>query len=238
MFLAGYQLVQASIIFDDFNSSQGSFNSAPNSSGTTTGLDTSNSAFTWDTTPGDSFEGAGANKLHIVHTSTTSSSRIRWLTGGGTPANNISFTTTAGTDGDIGLYIKSDASAAGWNVMINLDSSANTSATMWGSSQITLQTDGQWHLYEWSLDSSTWGTIPGIVTQTTGPLANQSWTIDSVYFIHTGNIAPAATTDIYADFVAKSDSGSIATLVPEPSVIALGLLGGLGILLRRATSRT
>ena len=89
--------------------------------------------------------------------------------------------------------------------------------------------DGQWHLYEWDLDNTAaWGAVPGIGGAS--PLVNATYTIDSVYFRDLdGTPGPTATIDF--DFVAKSDAGSIAALVPEPSTFALGLLGGLGLLI-------
>jgi len=154
----------AATIFDDFNTSAGHFGYAPTFSSTTTGLDAPTSSNTYDSTPGDPFEGAGTMRLVLTHNTTPGTSRVRYLSGGppytsanaGNPAANTTFSVNGTTDGFIGLYVKTDTSGSGWNVSFNLDSSANTGATMSWSGEKPLITDGQWHLYEWAIDSTTW----------------------------------------------------------------------------------
>jgi len=53
--------------------------------------------------------------------------RLRHLSGSGTPANNISFTTTnGGPNGHMGLYIKGDATNdPNWTVQIYLEGASN-----------------------------------------------------------------------------------------------------------------
>ena len=222
--LALIRQASASIIFDNFNVDEGHFTSAIDASGTTVGEDATS---TIDRVETDGpFEGIGHQQLVLVHDATTTAFRLRHLSGGGTPANNNSFLTSAGVDGFMGFYLKT--SATGWQTSINLDGPGNTTGEMRGSTSLSIISDGEWHLYEWDLDASDWGSVPGIVTQTTGPLPDLTYTVDSIYFRDLdGSAGPTAT--IYLDFVAKSDSGSIAALVPEPSTYALGLLGGLSV---------
>jgi hypothetical protein len=214
----------ASILFDNFNVDEGHFASSITASGTTVGEDASS---TIDRVETDGpFEGLGHQQLVLVHDATATAFRLRHLSGGGAPANNDSFLTSGGVDGFIGFYLKT--TATGWETSLNLDGPGNTTAEMRGSTSVSIISDGEWHLYEWDLDASNWGSVPGIVTQTLGPLPDLSYTIDSIYFRDLdGSTGPTAT--IYLDFVAKSDVGSIATLVPEPSTYALALLGGLGL---------
>src|SRR5687768_17126394 len=91
---------QAAIVFDDFNTTEGHFNVAPNFSSTSVGEDSTSTA---DRVTTDSpLEGAGHQKLVLIHDTTTTPLRIRHLSGSGTPANNTSFTTSAGEDGFFG----------------------------------------------------------------------------------------------------------------------------------------
>jgi hypothetical protein len=216
-----------SIIFDNFNIDEGHF-AGDLSSPTTVGEDQALSSI--DRILTNNLEGAGNQLLHLVHDATTTAFRLRHLSGSGTPSNNTGFAiTAAGVDGFIGFYIKT--TATGWETSINLDGPANTTAQMRGSTSVPIIGDGQWHLYEWDLDAAIWGTVPGIVTQTTGPLPDLTYTIDSIYFRDLdGSAGP--TADFQLDFVAKSDFGSISTLVPEPSTGIIGL-AGLMLLLRR-----
>jgi hypothetical protein len=221
----------AAIIFDDFNVNEGHFNQAPNFSGTTVGEDVSSTADRVETD--GPLEGAGHQKLVLVHDTTTTAFRLRHVSGSGTPANNTSFTTTSGTDGWIGFYLKT--TATGWETSINLDGAGNTAAEMDGSLSTAVIGDGQWHLYEWNLDAVTgWGAVPGIGGGHGGALLNGSHTIDSIYLRDLDG-SPGPTATFFLDFVAKSDSGSIAGLIiPEPTTL---LLAGVALVGACAVSR-
>ncbi|MES2572226.1 MAG: PEP-CTERM sorting domain-containing protein [Verrucomicrobiota bacterium] len=221
----------ASIIFDNFNTDEGHFASAPNFSGTTVGEDAATSAD--HILIEGPFEGAGHQKLTLIHDATSTAFRLRHLSGGGTVANNIAFPITAGEDGFIGFYLKT--TATGWQTSINLDGAGGAITEMDGSSSLEIIADGEWHLYEWDLDStSLWGAVPGITSNTHGgSLPFGTHTIDSIYFRDLDG-SPGPTADIYLDFVAKSDSGSVAALViPEPSTLGLATAGLLALATRR-----
>ena len=224
-----------SFIFDDFNATEGHFGYAPGFSSTTVGEDATSTADR--ITTDNPFEGIGHQSLVLVHDATTTAFRLRHLSGGpaynsanaGTPVGNVgfSFTTGAGTDGWIGFYLRT--TAQGWQTSINLDGPGGTAAEMDGSLSLNIISDGEWHLYEWDLDATTgWGVVPGIGGGHGGGVANGAHTIDSIYFRDLDG-TPGPTATIYLDFVAKSESGSIAALVPEPNIATLGLLGGLGL---------
>jgi hypothetical protein len=237
--LVAAQFTWGSIIFDDFNTALGSqhFNQLNlNFSSTSSGITTDNtSSSTWDTAAGDGIlEGTGMDLLHIIKNTSAGTLRVRWLSGVGTPANNTTFTTTGTGDGRIGLYVKAAAAVGtGWTVSFNLDAPANTTTSMSWSGDLNITADGTWHLYEWTIDSTTWGAVPGIGGQASGALTTGSHTIDSIYIRSpVASRAAGATFDFDVDFVAKTDADSIsvATLIPEPSSIGLGLLGGFGLL--------
>ena len=236
--LAVTSVQAAPIIFDNFNVDEGHFGYAPSFSGTSVGEDPTSTADR-DTTV--AFEGAASQKLVLVHDATTTPLRIRHISGGppytsangASPAGNagFAFTTGAGEDGFIGFWLRT--TAQGWQVSLNLDGPGNTAAEMDGSSSVAVNGDGQWHLYEWDLDSATqWGAVPSIGGGHGGSVANGSHTIDSIYFRDLDG-TPGPTAEFHLDFVAKSDSGSIAALVPEPGSIAVLGLAGLGVLRRR-----
>jgi hypothetical protein len=223
----------AAIIFDNFNVDEGHFGFAPNFSGTTVGEDPTSTA---DMVTEGSLEGAGNQRLHLVHDATATALRVRHLSGGppynsgnaGNPAGNVAFTTSPDQDGFIGFYLKT--TVAGFETSINLDGSGNTISEMDGSISLPIIADGEWHLYEWDLDSTTdWTFVPAIGGGHGGALLDGSHTIDSIYFRDVDGI-PDPTADFSLDFVAKSDSGSIAALVPEPSAAAFMIVAAAGML--------
>jgi hypothetical protein len=210
----------AAIIFDDFNTNEGHFNQAPTFSGTSNVATTS----TADRITTDVLEGAGSEQV-VGNLGTVNPARIRFVSGSGTPANNVSFSVTgAATDGFIGYYYKT--SNAGIKLSLSLDDSTNTAAGDDGGVQKTVVADGAWHLVEWDLDNpADWAVVTGIGGN--GILEDGTRTIDSIFAY---NITASST--ILIDFVAKSDSGSIAALVPEPASLLIGTLFAAGAMLR------
>ncbi len=219
--LAAAQSAQAAaIIFDDFNVNEGHFNQAPSFSGTSTGTASSSTADR-DTT-GAPREGVGQERVVLDYNGTGASFRCRFLSGAGTVANNVAFTTTPETDGKIGFYLKT--TATGWETSINLDGPAGSIADMDGSTSVPIIADGEWHLYEWDLDSLTdWGAVPGIGGGHGGALLDGTHTIDSIWLRDLdGTLGPSAT--IYLDFVALNPSGSVGDLLSDPCINTSGVL--------------
>jgi hypothetical protein len=209
----------ASIIFDDFNTNEGHFNQAPTFSGTTN----TSTASTADRITTGAFEGVGCEEVVAVM-STANPARIRFVSGNGTmsTANNVIFTTGPGTDGFIGFYYKT--STAGLKLQLNLDGdtvgdtgSAGATSELDGSPVVSTVGDGAWHLAEFNLDATTgWGASTGLGGGHGGVILDGNHSIDSIMI---SSITAGATIDF--DFVAKSDSGTIAALVPEPASLSL-----------------
>ena len=235
----------APIIFDDFNTNLGHFGYAPNFASQSTGESTppATPVGTNERVETDSpLEGTGHQKLVLVHDGTTALMRIRHVSGAapygsgqaGVPASNTPFTTSTGEDGFIGFYAKTSAANAGWTIGLNLDGgTANAGADMDMGVARSIIADGEWHLYEWNLDNDDdWVAVPSIGGD--GTIQAGQHTVDSIYiFTNQAGTAGQVRDPLFIDFVAKSDSGSIAALVPEPGAISLVGLAGLGLLRRR-----
>lgn len=207
----------ATIIFADFNVNEGTFNQAPNFSGSTSNVAATSTA---DRITSDSFEGAGSQQIVLNHTTPASATRTRFLSGGGTPANNISFTTSAGVDGWIGMALKT--STPGYTAQIWLEGASNN-----GSIEKAIIADGKWHVYQWNLDDTTggangWGGIGGILAGV-ATVADGSHTIDSVLF---RNASAPATGTILMDYVVRNTDGK---LIPEPATVVLAGMGLMGL---------
>lgn len=213
----------AAIIFDDFNVNEGHFTSTPaTGSGSSSTIDPSSTA---DRVTTDSpLEGAGHQKFVLVPKPVNlgGAIRLRHLSGGGSAANNVAFTTSAAEDGWIGVYIKTlDATTdPNWTVQIYIEGASTN-----GSVPKTVIADGDWHLYEWDLDNTAgdadgWGPVGGIIAGVP-TVTDGSHTIDSIIFRNP--VGPASST-FFMDFVAKSDSGSVEVVLMEPCRITSGVL--------------
>lgn len=232
----------AAIVFDDWNATgNGHFTNQPSFSGQST----VSTASTWGRVTSTSAEGAGSMRLGLV-TSTAAIQRVRFLSGGGSPANNQTavipgtvgsgvFTTSDAVDGRIGFYYKT--TQAGIGLQITIEDSTNTTGGMCASSIKTVVADGNWNLMEWDLDvTGNWGAgLSGLLGSTAAINTSstpKSYTIDNLY-INTLPTGAGNNVELFFDFIAKSDSGTIAVLIPEPASASLLLIGAASLLKRR-----
>ncbi len=131
-------ITAAPITFDDFNVNEGHFSREPTYSGSTYGILDSSTA---DRVTAATREGTGCEQL-VLYSDGSGNALMRFLSGTGSPANNIAFTTSAGMDGWIGCYVKT--TNAGWQVQIWIEqtTAGNNNAGV----PKTIIADNQWHL--------------------------------------------------------------------------------------------
>lgn len=213
-------------ILDDFEGSKGHFAQAPNFSGTSVGfLATSNTVLD-TTTP--AFSLTSSLQVNILDDTAVaapdgSAWRLRLLSGGGTPANNVSLSNTGTTF--VGYYLRTTTPGLRLSLMID------DGAALERASYIDVVSDGAWHLYEWAFaDAAQWEPFAG--TSPNGQIDAASVTIDSIYITPTPPAAGDQSAVFNIDFVAFNPSGPIAP-VPEPSTIALVGVAGIGFAVRR-----
>lgn len=222
LLLATPRAQAAPITFADFNVNQAPFTSIPaTGSGSTANVAASSTASR--VTTDDPREGTGHQRLVLDATTPGNPIRLRHLSGGGSPANNIPFVTSDAEDGWIGFYVKT--TNTGWNVQLWIEGTTAGAANVNGGVPKEVIADGEWHLYEWNLDDNSggpdgWGPIGGVLDGS-ATVANISHTIDSIVF---RNPEAPETSVIFLDFVAKTASGSVSNLLLDPCINTSGVL--------------
>lgn len=202
-------LINVLTVLDPFNGNEGRFTTAPTFSGSNRGIATATADYSIEAAQ----SGPGSEKLTIVRDSQAVEGRLRFLSGGGTPANNRvtvgSQQRAMGATGYVGFFLKTED--AGLSVNIALDDGYRLGATgMEISTALPLIADGKWHLYQWNLaDANLWSNFTGGNGTINGPNSF----IDSI-FINGG--APNQTSVLYLDTVAYNPTGNLnALIVPE-----------------------
>jgi hypothetical protein len=225
--------LRAAIIFEDFNVGEGRFNQAPTFSGSNANIAATSTADRV-VTPNPRLEGAGSERLVLNVTTAAATTRVRFLAGSGSPGGtNPAFSLSAGVDGWIGFYLLSPVTnLATWTATIALDGPTAATTEMSQGVPINVINDGAWHLYEWDLDApASWQAVTSIGGNAT--LENGVTSIDSIILRSTSG----QNSTFFMDFVAKSDSGSVAALVtavPEPATfLTVGFAGACSLLVRR-----
>jgi spore germination protein YaaH len=177
----------------DFESSSGVFYSTPTTSGSTRGIDVSSTS-AWSVQ--EAKNGSGSLKVVLKDSSGSSNAwTVRLLSGGGTPANNI----TLGSSGYAGLWLKTSSAPTGAQIAITVDDGAGGTEL---SPKLSVSNTGTWTLYQWNLQSAGWSSFAGGNGVINGPTA----TLDAVMFY-----APNNSSDwtMYLDDVAYNPSGTL-----------------------------
>jgi hypothetical protein len=222
-------------ILDDFESNTGRFAQDPDVSGTTAGVTQTTAGVGPSTsvrTSATAASGSFSMQLSIdddpaVAAADGTAWRVRFLSGGGTPANNATLTT--GSDAWVGYWVQTTTSGLRASILID------DGAALERGTRLPIVADGQWHLYQWNLgDAGQWDAFAG--TGANGAIDASAVTIDALYF---DAPAVAGNPDLDATLFVDAVSFNPAAPVPEPAtVLALGAAGlGLGGLVRRRVRR-
>ncbi len=128
-------------VLDNFESGAGHFDEEPTYSGSTYGIGTNS---TLKRTTGTSHGGNASLKAVLYDKSSDNSDwRIRLLSGSGRPSDNVKFNSS----GTLSFWLKTSTANRGATVQLWLDDSDG----MEGTPRITVNSDGQWHKYNFSL---------------------------------------------------------------------------------------
>jgi len=175
-------------MIDDFEVDEGHFYTNLTYSGTTTGISSTSASVARVT----NLPKNGVGALKIVMSDDANSTDdwfVRLLSGAGSPSNNISLS----SDGKIRLWLYSSMTQSDAQIFLWLDDTDGIEA----SNRITINNDGQYHLYEWSLtDNSQWTAFTG-----NGQIDGTNVTLDALMFT-SPNASP--WTAIYIDDVYHS----------------------------------
>lgn len=168
---------QTSITLDNFDVNSGHFYLYPTYSGSTVGISTTS---TWGRVTTLPKAGAGCMRgIFYDNPSNWSNWKVRLLSGGGSPSNNISIN----KNGKISLWFKTSTANTGAKISLWIDDTD-------GIEEFTGQTifnDGVWHLYEFDLSNFRGTAITG-----NGQITGTNVTIDAIILTR-----PHATNNWY-----------------------------------------
>ena len=218
----------AVLVIDDFEAGEGHFAQDPDFSGSSAGqtVNAGVGPSTADRDITEFFSGAASERLFIddnpaVNAPDGTSWRIRFLSGGGTPANNATLNTT----GYVGYWLKTTAQNLRAGILID------DGAALERSTRVPIVGDGAWHLYQWNFDDDTqWDGFAG--TGPNGVIDAATATIDGLWIdaVLAGDGSDQDAT-FFVDDVSHNPDGEIP--VPEPTSLALLVPGALALLARR-----
>ena len=228
--VAGFALAApagaAVIVIDDFEANEGHFNLDPDFSGTSAGQTVAAGVgpSTADRDTTEFFSGIASERVFIddnpaVNAPDGTAWRIRFLSGGGTPANNTPLDAT----GYVGYWLKTTAQNLRAAVLVD------DGAALERSTRVPIIGDGQWHLYQWNFDDDTqWDGFAG--TGPNGVIDAATVTLDAIY-IDAVLAGDGSDQDAvyFIDDVSVNPEGEI----PEPSALGLLAVGAAALLRRR-----
>lgn len=218
-------------VLDGFEGNKGHFASAVNASGSSVNVG-STSTSTVDT----NFRHLGNSSLRVDVVNTNASParmQLRFLSGGGTPNNNLVNGAAMGTDGWVGVFIRLAPGSDPLWIGTLLDDGATTTTALERSSLIPLIADGEFHLYQWNLaDADSWFNF----SNGSGAIEGPNAFIDALYFSSANGTSGGTnwSGSIWIDTVAYNPDGRLDSLIPEPAMAGLIAIAGIAIKRRRS----
>jgi hypothetical protein len=193
-------------VLDDFETGNGRFGSSLTLSPYSTGF----ASATVLRTAEESYTKSYSQKLSVVdNVGNTTPWRLRHLSGVATPNNNVPLPISAAADGFVGIMLMT--TTPGMSLQLVLDSTnPSTLNGLRASTSQSIISDGEWHLYQWSLDAGDWGPFPS-VAGSIGALPNGTAWINSL-LIQGVNL----DADIYFDSVMYNPLGSLIAMTLPP----------------------
>lgn len=206
-------LITTLTVLDPFVGNEGRFTTAPTFSGSNRGIATATADYTAETAQ----EGVGSEMITITRNG-DAAGQLRFLSGGGTPANNRvnvgGQQRAMGTTGYVGFFLKT--TDAGLQVGLGIDDGYSAGTVgLEASTSVDVVADGKWRLYEWNLaDAVVWNNFSG----GNGTIGGPNAFIDSI-FLYGGADTADRTFEVYLDTVAYNPAGRLTSLV-VPEVFA------------------
>lgn len=218
-------------VFDEFEGSKGHFGSSLTASGSTRNVDASSSSAVDDEVR---HRGESSLRLDVVNTNASPAQmKLRFLSGGGTPGNNLVSGESMGNSGYVGLFLRVLPGAEPLFVSLLVDDGTTTSTGLERSTFLEVLADGEFHLYQWNLsDPDVWANFSGGNGTIDGPNAF----IDAIYLSSNASTAAGGTNwsgQVWIDTVAYNPAGNLNGLIPEPAAAALAVASALTLLVRR-----
>lgn len=220
-------------VLDDFEGSKGHFASAPNASGSSANVAAA-SASALDTN--HRHRGESSLRVDVVNTNASPARmQLRFLSGGGTPANNLLDGQAMGNIGFVGFFLRLEPGSDPLWAGILLDDGSTTASGLERSNLLPIIADGQFHLYQWDLsDPDLWNNFSG----GNGAMDGGNAFIDAIY-LSSSNTTTGGTNwsgSVWIDAVAYNPDGPLNSLIPEPAAAVGAAVVGLAALARRRRS--
>jgi N-acetylmuramoyl-L-alanine amidase len=179
------------ITLDDFEEGVGHFDQRPTYSGSTLGISSSS---TLTRTTETDYEGSASLKAVLYdNTSSSSNWKVRLLSGKGAPSNNLAISNT----GALTFWLKTSTAASGAKVRLWIDDNDGLEA----SPSLTINNDGEWHLYSFDLADYNGTTI----NTGNGKLDASEVTLDAIVLTQPNT---SNTWTVYIDDVKQDVMGS------------------------------
>jgi hypothetical protein len=219
------------VILDDFEGTKGRFGSAVNASGSSQHVAATSAS---QVDPTRSHTGNDSLRVDVVNTGgDPARMQLRFLSGGGTPANNTVADQAMGPDGHVGYFLRVEPGSDPLYASILIDDGTTSSNGLERATFQQVIADGEFHLYQWDLaDAASWDNFASGNGEIGGPNAF----IDAVYL----SSAPATSGgtnwagSFWVDTVAYNPDGTLDNLIPEPTALGALAFAGLALLRRRA----